>query len=487
VSGTVLVVDDQKEFAVFLTRLLARQGYQVAAAHSAAEAREKMDALFPDVVLMDLKLPDADGSALTAALKRKFSDTQFIIVTGHGSIRSAVECTRRGAVDYLTKPCEPEEVLFAVESAIRKRDLDEEVKKLRARRSSQAKEPATAQRQYASAAMRQVMSLAKKAAKQSGLVLLLGESGSGKDFLAQWIHNESERRDGPFFTINCAALSRELAESELFGHEPGAFTGTRGRKRGLVELAQGGTLLLNEIGELDLSLQSKLLTFLDTRSFLRVGGEQHVTIEARIFAATNRDLAQMVREGRFREDLFYRLNVLPIRVPPLRERREDVASIADEVLDRLTDDMGHNTRATLSPDAREALVRYAWPGNVRELRNVLERALMLADGDQIEPCDLPFTQDADAEPCADDTWRHVIYFRAGEASLHDATHELARALVLDALRKGRTKQRAARLLGLTRHALAHQIKTLGIADDTPEDTSEVDLTPFVHKATRAHG
>jgi DNA-binding NtrC family response regulator len=486
-SGTVLVVDDQKEFAVFLTRLLARQGYQVTAAHSAAEAREKMDALFPDVVLMDLQLPDADGSALTAALKRKFTDTQFIIITGHGSIRSAVECTRRGAVDYLTKPCEPEEVLFAVESAIRKRDLDDEVKKLRGRRSSQVKGLEAPPKLYASAAMRHVMSLAKKAAKQSGLVLLLGESGSGKDFLAQWIHHQSERRDGPFFTINCAALSRELAESELFGHEPGAFTGTRGRKRGLVELAQGGTLLLNEVGELDLSLQSKLLTFLDTRTFLRVGGEQHISIEARIFAATNRDLAQMVRDGRFREDLFYRLNVLPICVPPLRDRREDVALIAEEVLDRLTDDMGLNTRISLSPEARDALVRYPWPGNVRELRNVLERALMLADGERIEVVDLPFPKDHDFEECADDTWRHVVYFRAGEACLHDATHELARALVLDALRKGRTKQRAARMLGLTRHALAHQIKTLGIADDTPEETAEVDLTPFSKKATPARG
>jgi transcriptional regulator with PAS, ATPase and Fis domain len=303
--------------------------------------------------------------------------------------------------------------------------------------------------------MQQLRKVVENAARQDGIVLLEGESGTGKDHLARCIHRWSQRAEGPFFAINCAALTRELAESELFGHEPGAFTGTRGRKRGLLELAEKGSLLLNEIGELDPAIQSKLLTFLDTKSFVRVGGEKSISIDARLFAATNRDLLREVQDRRFRQDLYYRLAVFPIRLPPLRQRRADIPLIVEELLDKLFDDLGLAQRPLVGPDAMRALEEYEWPGNIRELRNVLERAIMLGGGKRITERDLSL-QDHRGQ------WSYTINFPQGR-SLHDVTREVARRLVLEALRRtGGKKQDAARLLGISRHALAHQLKRLQI-------------------------
>jgi transcriptional regulator with PAS, ATPase and Fis domain len=301
---------------------------------------------------------------------------------------------------------------------------------------------------------------AARLAEHDGTVLLLGESGTGKDHLARWIHQRSARRHGPFFTINCAALSRELAESELFGHEPGAFTGTKGRKRGLLELADQGTLLLDEIGELEPTLQAKLLTFLDSRTFVRVGGERTVSVSARLLAATNRDLLLEVERGAFRRDLYYRLAVVPLRIPPLRERIEDLSQLADELLRALQRDLSLKQPARIEETALTVLQRYHWPGNIREMRNVLERALIMSTDGVVRQENLALLT-------APEEWEIVIRFPKHGLSLHDVTRDVARRVVVEALRRSTSKQDAAKLLGISRHALAHQIRVLGIDDPRP--------------------
>ena len=451
--GSVLIVDDEVGFAKGFATLLRTQNYTTDTAFTAAHARKQMARMHPDVVLMDMMLPDADGSELMESLLGEYADTGFIIVTAHGTIQAAVRATQRGAIDFLTKPVEPDVMFLTVRNAMNGRAMNEEVRRLRSRALGNGSR-GHAVTEYRSTAMREMMIQAHRAAQQSGIVLLLGESGTGKDHVARWIHKNSPRADGPFFAINCAALPRELAESELFGHEPGAFTGSRGRKRGLLELAEKGTLLLDEIGELDGALQSKLLTFLDTRHFMRIGGERNIRVEARLIAATNRDLEAEVERGTFRRDLFYRLNVFPICLPPLRERSDDLPILIEEMFDRLTKELGLPRRPVLQPDVLDILSPYQWPGNVRELRNVLERALMLS------PDGVLRREHINVAATARD-WQVVVNFPQNE-SLHDVTKSVARKLVLEAIRRGKSKQEAARLLGISRHALAHQLRALGV-------------------------
>lgn len=305
--------------------------------------------------------------------------------------------------------------------------------------------------EYPSKSMRSVQRQASKIAATDGTVLLLGESGSGKDYLARWIHDQSARSSGPYFAINCAALSSELAESELFGHESGAFTGARGRKKGMLELAEGGTLLLNEIGELPLPLQSKLLTFLDTMSFVRVGGERTVTVDARLMAATHRALVQEVSKGRFLEPLYYRLNVFAIDVPPLRERIEDLPLLVQQLMSRLAEKMNLSRMPVIDSPRLAGLAAYTWPGNVRELSNVIERALMLWDGGPLD-LKLPSTS------TTDDTWTRDLPFPS-YWSLRDVTNEVTKAMCIEALRRtGGNKKDAAKVLGISRDALYRYIR-----------------------------
>lgn len=312
---------------------------------------------------------------------------------------------------------------------------------------------------YPSETMKSCLSKARYAAAADSIILLLGESGSGKDYLARWIHDHSRRAKGPFFAINCAAVPQELAESELFGHEAGAFTGARGRKRGLLELAEGGTLLLNEIGELSLALQSKLLTFLDTRSFPRVGGEKSVRVNARLVAATHRDLEEEMAKDRFLQSLFYRLNVFSIRVPPLRERIEDIPLLVQEIMERLAAEMQLADIPELTVDALDRLSHYSWPGNVRELRNVLERALMLTQEPGIR-LSLPQLSES-----AED-WSFTVAFPR-DRSLHDVTNEVAYLLCNEALRRsGGAKKSAARLLGISRDSFYRYMKHSRSASDS---------------------
>ncbi len=317
---------------------------------------------------------------------------------------------------------------------------------------------------YPSQAMRAALGEARLAASADSIVLLQGESGAGKDYLARWIHDHSKRALGPYFEVNCASISKGLAESELFGHERGAFTGAQGRKRGLLELAEGGTLLLNEIGELPLSLQSKLLTFLDTRSFLRVGGEKSITVNARIIAATNRNIETEVLEGRFLSPLLYRLNVFAINVPPLRDRIEDIPVLLEEIISRLAVELQLPNPPVVDPASATALARHHWPGNVRELRNVIERALIISDGKKVHVT--PPSVDANHE-----VWSHVSTFPEHQRTLHDVTDEVIESLCLEALRRCDGNRRcAARTLGIARDSLYRHMKRFGIeSENRPKD------------------
>lgn len=321
---------------------------------------------------------------------------------------------------------------------------------------------------YPSHAMRAALHEARLAAATDSIVLLQGASGSGKDYLARWIHDHSRRAPGPYFAVNCAAISANLAESELFGHERGSFTGAHVRKRGLLELAEGGTLLLNEIGELTLSLQSKLLTFLDTRSFLRVGGEKSITVNARIIAATNKTLETEVVEGRFLSPLLYRLNVFAIHVPPLRDRIEDIPVLMEEIMSRLAVELQLTALPATDPAVVIALSRYHWPGNVRELRNVLERSLMLSDGQNLNVA-LPLI-DASRQNCS-----HVSSFPVDERTLRDVTDEVIKSLCLEALRRCEGNKRcAARALGIARESLYRHMKRFGIDGTIRPRTNSMD-------------
>ncbi|MEW6137759.1 MAG: sigma-54 dependent transcriptional regulator [Thermodesulfobacteriota bacterium] len=460
-AGTILIVDDDAQVVRHLEYLFRAEGYQVAGAHDAAEVRNTIHAFFPDVVLLDLKLPDADGLTLMKEIRDIHPSARYLILTAYGSIKSAVEATRLGATDYMTKPIDVDELLISVRNALRERVRDEEVRLLRqADRRPYPSLPVKplsgrADVDYPSEAMRSALQKARRAAAGDSVVLLLGESGTGKDYLARFIHNRSPRADGPFFAINCAAVSRELAESELFGHEPGAFTGARGRKRGLLELAGRGTLLLNEIGELPQEVQAKLLTFLDTRSFTRVGGEARVSVDARLIAATNRDLKKEMTEGRFRADLFYRLNVVSIRVPRLCERSEDIPILAHEIIAQLAAEMDLSFVPKIDSKALEALKTYTWPGNIREFRNVIERALMLSPDGIVSVASLDLNESREH-------WTYRLPFPENR-TFNEVIIEVKRALIVEALRRSSGKrQRAADLLGMSRNALFHHIKNLGI-------------------------
>jgi DNA-binding NtrC family response regulator len=450
-SGTILIVDDDAAFAEYLVRVLRSEGYMVQVTGSGAEARASIGRLSPEVVLLDLMLPDADGGELLGQLRQLSPDSAFIIVTGHGSIRSAVRSTRAGAQDYLTKPFEPEEMLLAIGAALREQRQAEEVRLWRAKVHAGPAEPA----HYVSPGMRRAMQDARRAATQEGIALLLGESGTGKKHTARWIHANSARAEGPFFAVNCGVAAREHVAAALFGREPSEQDS--GRKRGLLELADRGTVLLEHVADLDPALQDKLLGFLETRTFSRMGGERSVCSDARVLAACLRDPSEEVARGTLRRELYWRLSVLPIQLPPLRQRIDDIPVLAGELLAALAREHGLGECPRLDPEAVRALQSCAWTGNLPELRNVLERALLVRTGDALRAHDLQLDSQGGR-------WSMLVEFRGGQ-SLHEVTREVARALVREALRRAKGKQEAATLLGMSRHALAYQMRTLGIDED----------------------
>ncbi len=375
--ANILVVDDEEGIRSYLVEALLDEGHQVQQAADGEQALRTLSERGFEVVLTDLKMPRMDGMSLLARLREEQPEVEVIVLTAHGTVDTALQAMRLGAFDYLQKPIgSPAELRLLVARAAeryRLRGLAEAVQRDRGPPLS-----------YGAPVMAAVESALRKVAPTEATVLLLGESGTGKEVAARAVHTWSRRAEGPFVAVNCAALSESLLESELFGHEKGAFTGATARRRGRIELAQRGTFFLDEVGELAPALQAKLLRVIQERSFERVGGTQTMQADVRWVAATNRDLAKMVQDGSFREDLYHRVAVFPVRLPPLRDRAADIPALAQALLHRVAASLGR-PHVQLADEAVTALVAAPWPGNVRELANTLERAAILADGDRIEP------------------------------------------------------------------------------------------------------
>ena len=458
VTRHVLVVDDENLIRVWLESHLADAGYRVTVTEDVARARDAFAQTAPDAVLLDLKLPDGSGMDLLREFRETDPDLTAIMLSAHGDISTAVEAVKSGAYHFLEKPPQLEDVLITLEKGLETRGLKRTVSGLRRQAGWRFAGIEIVGR---SELMQKIVDLVDKVGASGGTtVLLRGESGVGKEVVAQAIHARSDRAEFPFLEINCTALPEALLESELFGHERGAFTDARERKQGLMEFADRGTVLLDEIGDLPAGAQAKLLRFLETRTFKRLGGVRDITVDVRIIASTNRDLEAAVRDGSFRRDLFFRLNVVPITIPPLRERPEDVMPLAKFLLDKLTTAMRRPARS-FSREALTMLERYAWPGNVRELKNVIERAIILEDGPEVLPAHLPDElrpgmSALDLEP--------GYTLPAGGIDLE----MLERDLLRQALQRTRgNKTRAAELLGLTRDTLRYRIETYGLVGEQP--------------------
>jgi DNA-binding NtrC family response regulator len=447
----LLIVDDDDELRDTLARRFARAGLPVTTAESGEEALGKIARAEFDVALFDLHLPGMSGLDLLAKFKEAQPEAEVLMLTAHGSIETAIEAMRRGAYDYLTKPFQFPDLEVHLEKAYEKARLS------RRQRHWQEQVRFESPRYRlvgSSPTMRQVVAMIERVAPTGSTVLVCGPSGSGKELVARAIHYNSERRDRPLITINCAALQETLLESELFGHEKGAFTGAVQAKPGLIEIAEGGTLFIDEVGEMAGGLQAKLLRVLEDGHFRRVGGTQEMQADVRVVAATNRPLDEEQRAGRFREDLYYRLNVIAIALPPLRERREDIPELVQHFL--TTRPIGSHCR--IAPEALDALQRYDWPGNVRELANVLERAQILAENHVITTDDLP---------------ENLVETAPEPGTLGDPRRlrDVERRHVQDILRKEKgNKVQAARVLGISRRALYRLIAKYHL--ESPRPTPE---------------
>jgi two-component system, NtrC family, response regulator HydG len=383
--ATLLVADDDPGLRESLERTLTREGYRVVLASDGRAALERVQAGGVDLIVTDLRMPGLTGLELLRAAKAIMPDVDVILLTAFGTVEEAVKAMKDGAYDFLTKPFRREQLIKLVDKALERRDLIEQNKALKKQLEDIR---AKGQMIGASPAFRRMLTLVEQIADSSATILIQGESGAGKELVARTIHERSSRRAGPFVAVNCAALPETLLESELFGYEKGAFTGAAGRKEGRFELANGGTLFLDEVADLSLVTQPKILRVLQEGEFERLGATRTIQVDVRIVSATNQDLAEMVKEKRFREDLYYRLNVITVRVPPLRERHEDVRVLAQHYLRVYAAKNGRKLEG-FSNEALERLESYAWPGNVRELENLIERTVLLARKDRIDAEDLP--------------------------------------------------------------------------------------------------
>jgi DNA-binding NtrC family response regulator len=447
----ILVVDDEENMVHFLTKLLRAEGLEVEGVRTGEAALERLRAAPFDLVLTDLKLPDTDGIEILKGARELRPEAVVVLITAYGTIESAIEAMRAGAYDYVTKPFRASEILQVVEKALERVRLRREVSQLR---QAVAERFGFASLVGKSGKMQEVYTQIEKVAAARGTVLIQGESGTGKELVAKAIHFNSPRKSGPFVVIDCGAIPEALQESELFGHEKGAFTGAIATKKGLFEEAHGGTLFLDEVAELAPGLQAKLLRALQDGEIRRVGGTKTLHVDARVIAATNRDLAAEVREGAFREDLFYRLNVFPIFLPPLRERREDLPPLVDHFLDRLARDGGKPLKR-LSPEALRAIMAYPWPGNVRELEHALERAVLLSEGETITDRDLPPEILAPEDELTVILPDSAVSFKETMARLiRDAEARLIRRALAQA---GGNRTEAARILGISRRALLYKL------------------------------
>jgi DNA-binding NtrC family response regulator len=440
---TIFVVDDEKNIRRTLRMVLESEGYSVEEAGSAEEALARLDAGGIDAMLLDVKLPGISGIDALSQLPA----VPTIMISGHATIEDAVRATKLGAFDFLEKPLDRARVLLSVRNALERRTLTREVSELKARLGE-------GELLGKSEAMRALKAQIAKAAPTKGRILVEGESGTGKELVARAVHRQSALAQRPFVKINCAAIPRDLIESELFGHERGAFTGAVTQRRGVFEAAHGGTLLLDEIGEMFAPVQAKLLRVLQTGEISRLGGEETVRVEVRVIAATNKDLQREVREGRFREDLFFRLNVIPLRVPPLRERREDIPLLAQAFVEAACHENGFAEKS-IEPAAMDRMCAWSWPGNVRELKNSVERAVIFSAG-AIGPSDLP------------DELRGAS---ASEAvTLREFRDQVERDFILRKLEQHAWNvSRTAEALGIERTNLHRKLRALGLQKPDRED------------------
>ncbi len=448
----VLIVDDEYLIRWSLAENLKEEGLRCVTAENGEEALELFRSESPDVVLLDIKLPGMDGVTVLEKIKEHDRDVPVMMITATSQVEVAVKAMKLGAYDYVNKPFDLTEIRTKVRHALENTELRREVEYFRSR---QAERHGFDRIIGDCPKMREVLSMARRIAQSaSTTVLLQGESGTGKDVLAQAIHYESNRRERPFMPINCTALPEELLESELMGYEKGAFTDAKKTKKGLFELADGGTIFLDEIGDMKPGLQGKLLRFLEDHTFKRVGGKDDIEVDVRIVAATNRDLEAAIEEKVFREDLYYRLSVIPITLPPLRERREDLLPLARHFLNLFNQEFQTGFRG-FSPQVEALMLKYDWPGNIRELRNVVERAVILATGDEIDLDSVPWKIKGERKKTSRPGEPGLVVLPDAGLDIDDVEREL----IVQALEKTTQNQtRAARLLGLTRDALRYRMK-----------------------------
>ena len=461
----ILVVDDEPGLRDMLAILFRREGLDVTLAPGFVKAKEAVTGAAEPfgVVLTDLLMPDGNGMDLLGLVKQRTSQTEVIVMTAHGGIETAIEAMRGGAYDFVTKPFATTELRALVQKALEKRAIVAENERLRA----QLLRERSRELLGTSEPMRRILEIVHRVANARATVLITGESGTGKERIARALHDASDRRAGPFLVVNCGAIPEALMESELFGHERGAYTGAVSSRLGIFREAEGGTVLLDEIGDLPLSLQVKLLRVLQEKKVRGVGSSAEVPVDVRVLAATNRNVEDEVRSGRFRQDLYYRLNVIRVEVPSLRERREDIRLLAEHFLARFAGEMKKDVRA-LAPDAIRALESYAFPGNVRELENVVERAVALATGHTLGLGDLP----AEVAGVAAGTTPALVGLPEEGCNLDDVLGEVERRLLLQALdRAGGVRTQAAKLLGVTFRSLRYRLAKHALGDgeeDAPD-------------------
>jgi two-component system nitrogen regulation response regulator NtrX len=459
---TILIVDDEPGVRAALSGVLRDEGYIVDAVSSGEECLERLMRAAVDLIVLDVWLPGMDGLATLARLRERQIDAGVVLISGHGNIESAVRAIKMGAFDFVEKPLSLDKTVLVIRNALHQRRLEAENRALRAQVDR------TQTMVGESYAMRQLREQVAMAAPTNGRVLIYGENGTGKELVARTVHGLSRRRMGPFVEVNCAAIPEELIESELFGHVRGAFTGAVADRRGKFELADGGTIFLDEIGDMSLKTQAKVLRVLQEQTVDAVGGKSSIKVDVRVLAATNKDLQAEIRAGRFREDLYFRLNVIPIFVPPLRDRQDDIPLLADHFMSDFAREYGRRAKGFES-GARAALQRYPWPGNVRELRNVIERLMIMVPGDTISPADLGFLDPSGLSRAAGPE-------PAGERlTLHEARDQFERDLILRTLAEQQgNMSRTAEVLGVERSNLYRKMKAFGIAPSRRADEEAIE-------------
>jgi len=448
---TVLIVDDEKNYTRILGAVLEEEGFEILTANSGPEALEVLEGSDVDLVLTDMKMPLMDGIQLLEKIKTRDSELPVIMMTAHGTVDKAVEAMQKGAYSYILKPFDNDRLIIYVRKAVAMFRVIKENRDLRNAVSSQYSFGNIIGK---SKVMQQVFDTIRKVAPSNATVLIEGESGTGKELVAKSIHFNSPRREKPFVAVNCSALAETLLESELFGHEKGAFTGAVSMRKGRFELSDTGTLFLDEIGDMSTGLQVKLLRVLQEKVFERVGGTKPIAVNIRVIAATNRNLKEEMKKGRFREDLFYRLNVVHIALPSLKQRQQDIRLLLDHFIKKYADERKHSVPVTgIEPDVERLFYEYSWPGNVRELENLIERLMIMSPGGVITPADLP---NSFKETAHDDLYIESV---PADAKLYDTLTMIEKTMILRALKKtGYVQSRAAELLGIGKSGLNQKIK-----------------------------